>query len=172
MSADCDFALIQLSRGVATVVDRADYEWLSQFKWHARISTNKKNFYAARWEFTGSRRRLVLMHRLILDAPAEMQVDHRDRDPLNNRRSNLRLATASQNQINTVRKPCAAGYRGVVFDGNRVRARIRVSGRQIWLGSFDAVEDAARAHDEAAIRYQGEFAILNFPRSGPAAGEV
>jgi hypothetical protein len=105
------------------------------------------------------------MHRLILDAPKGVQVDHRDRDGLNNRRSNLRSASAAQQkQNNGVYKNSASGLKGVFPNPTgkyKWRVQITVEGRKLSLGRFSNIDEAARAYNDAAIRYFGEFACLN-----------
>src|SRR5665213_3111116 len=85
---------IQLTKGKIALVDDADYEYLSQFKWQAH-RRGGKTYYAK----TDIGRRSVGMHQLVMDA-GDLEVDHRDGNGLDNRRSNLRLATHSQNQCN------------------------------------------------------------------------
>jgi len=93
------------------------------------------------------------------------EVDHEDRNYLNNQRSNLRLATKSQNQANSnLRIDSTSGYKGVTWHVRIMRwqAKIQVRKTRIFLGYFKTPEEAARAYDKAAKRYFGEFANLNF----------
>jgi hypothetical protein len=93
--------------------------------------------------------------------------DHINGDGLDNRRTNLRQATPTQNNANCgIRGHNTSGYKGVSLRpdrGNRWRATIRIHGLQYFLGLFDDVEDAARAYDAAALELFGDFARLNFP---------
>jgi hypothetical protein len=154
---------ILTTRGKWTIVDDEDYEWLQQWKWHC---TEKG--YVRRVDCSGGKRLLVTMHRLIMDAPDEMQVDHRDGNTLNNCRSNLRLASNSQNCCNKDGRVGVSGYRGVTnhkaSPNKPWYARIKVSGVYIDLGVFADKIEAAKAYDAAAIKYHGEFARLNFPQ--------
>lgn len=107
----------------------------------------------------------IRMHRLIMGTPPspELTVDHINRDPLDNRRSNLRWATHTQ-QVWNSRKPAnASGFRGVVRAKNKWRAGINAHRQRKHLGVFPTPEEAARAYDAAAIEAYGEFAQLNFP---------
>jgi hypothetical protein len=105
-----------------------------------------------------------LMHRLILNAPRGVEVDHVNGDGLDNRRENLRLATHAQNASNSrLHRDNVTGYKGVRHKRNRWQARITVNQKEIYLGSFIALEDAARAYDAAAREHFGEFATPNFP---------
>lgn len=112
----------------------------------------------------------VRLHRLILCAPKERVVDHRNGETLDNRRSNLRLATVSQNCANCkIQAHNTSGYRGVDFPKRigKWRARIRHAKIQQHLGYFPTAGDAARAYDRKAVDLHGAFARLNFPVSLP-----
>lgn len=153
--------LIPLTQGKVAIVDAADYEWLLQWKWRtmrARIG----GWYAVRSYLKEPHvKRTQCMHRLLLDAPAGLHVDHRDGDGLNNRRSNIRLATIAQNQHN--RGPATrntSGCKGVTWDkqGKKWQAQIEVNRKNIYLGRFLDKLDAAKAYAAAAAKFHGEFA--------------
>jgi HNH endonuclease/AP2 domain len=92
------------------------------------------------------------------------EIDHKDRNRLNNQRDNLRSATRQEQVQNTTkRKNTASKYKGVSWWKNKWKARIVINGKSIHLGYFDNEEDAARAYDRAAKRAFGEFMVLNFP---------
>lgn len=99
----------------------------------------------------------VLMHRLILDFP-DSRIDHKDGNSLNNRKSNLRLATHAQNTQNAVSNIGTSKYKGVYRKGGKWAANCQ----QKHLGTFDTEEMAALAYDAAAKMLFGEFARLNF----------
>lgn len=111
------------------------------------------------------------MHRLIMGFPKHMVVDHIDGDGLNNRRSNLRLVTRAQNnrKSNSVLpRHNKSGFRGVCLEKSSKKwcAFIRtadVNRKQTRIGRFKTAEEAARAYDQAAKKFHGEFATLNFP---------
>ena len=156
----CGVREIELTRGLVTFVDDADYEWLSQWSWCATSEGYAKRGTRNRRLGTQS---IILMHRFIMGAPEGTEVDHEDRNPLNNQRHNLRLATGRQNRQNTgIKSNNTSGYKGVYWakDRNKWRAKI-IAGKQIGLGQFDNPEDAARAYNEAALVYFGDFASLN-----------
>ena len=96
----------------------------------------------------------------ILGDPLLVGVDI-DRDPFNNQKSNLRYATRSQNKANAIQCTGKAGYRGVTKHRDRWAAQITVNKRHIHLGVFLTREEAAEAYNLGAIKYFGEFAVLN-----------
>jgi hypothetical protein len=103
------------------------------------------------------------MHRLILTAPSELQVDHINQNRLDNRRDNLRLATRSQNNAHRRMMPSnSSGYRGVNRHKQQWEARIKYQNQRIYLGSFANPEDAALIYDAAALLLFADFAKLNF----------
>jgi hypothetical protein len=153
---------IPLSRGLVTLVDDEDLDWLCAFRWHA--SCNKQYSYAVRNLRLGESG-TTFMHRMILDVPVGLWVDHADRNGLNNQRLNLRIATRSTNAANSKPRPHSSRFKGVGWHGliGLWRARIQVDGNSRYLGAFDREIDAALAYDIAARETFGPFANLNFP---------
>jgi len=91
-------------------------------------------------------------------------IDHKDRNPLNNRKSNFRFCTNAENSRNSsLRKTNKSGFKGVSWRKDRKRwtARIKLNGKQLWVGTFKDKLKAAKAYNAAAIKYHGEFAGLN-----------
>src|ERR1043165_2122866 len=84
---------IPLTQGYVALVDDCDYEWLSQWKWCAHVAKGGRTAYAFRAKG-------IAMHRVIMNAPEGMDVDHRDHNGLNNTRANLRICTHAENQRN------------------------------------------------------------------------
>ena len=155
-------AKLFLSGGVVQF-DDADFAILNLFDW--RICQGRARGYRT---FGQGRYQDVVMSRFLLNAGTGQLVDHQDLDPLNNRRSNLRLCNKSQNNSNCRRrKHNTHPYKGV-RQNNRESdnwiAYISVRGRQKYLGSYKSAEDAARAYDAAAVERSGDFARLNFPK--------
>lgn len=109
----------------------------------------------------------VYLHRLIIGAGSGDLVDHINRNPLDNRTANLRLATRSQNAANRGadrrRNGTTSRHKGVSFNKARGKwcAYIHVDGKTRSLGRFEAEDDAARAYNKAAVEAWGEFARLN-----------
>ena len=145
-----------------TLVDDGDYERLVQsgFRWYLLPNNGIDYVYGYGPETT------CALHRFILNAKSGELVDHKDRDGLNNQRSNLRIANRTQNQANRkINCNNKSGYKGVYFCtyNFRYRAQIRYNGKNIRLGRYRTAEEAALAYDKAAKKYFGEFARLNFP---------
>jgi hypothetical protein len=151
---------ISLTKGRLALVDDADYDRLMQV---GNWSCSSKG-YAVHYTKIGGQRKVLYMHRVILSAPPHLQVDHINRDKLDNRRENLRLATRSQNQANhPKRQDSRMDYKGVSFRLGRYDARIKYKDKRIALGRFDDPEEAAFVYDTASRLLYWEFAGLNFP---------
>ena len=157
---------ITLSQDKVALVDDGDFEWLNGWKWHA-YHGRRDTFYATRNSprpRQQPRRPMIRMHRLIMDAPTGVLVDHRDGNGLNNQRSNLRLGTNAQNLRNRgAQSNNASGVKGVSWYAptRKWKAKIGVNGKDIRLGHFATAAEAGAAYDRAAIKYHGEFALTN-----------
>jgi hypothetical protein len=102
------------------------------------------------------------MHRLLLNPPEGVEVDHINGNTLDNRRANLRICTHAENSRNRRgRSNSKSGVKGVTPYPGGWRATINVNGKNVHLGCFTNIDDAAEAYDEAATRYYGEFARTN-----------
>lgn len=102
----------------------------------------------------------IQLHRLIMSFPEGLLVDHIDRNPLNNKKSNLRCATRQQNCFNVAP---TAKYKGVRREWLKFSSRIHFNGKTKYIGSFKTEIEAAVAYDNEAKILFGEFAFLNFP---------
>lgn len=149
------------------LVDNEDYSGLVGYKWR-----KDKKGYA--WRTINIpidvkigrkfRTTTIFMHRQILNAPQGMMVDHRNFNRLDNRKCNIRLCTPSENQRNIgVTKNNRTGYKGVGWNkrDKRYVVKIRLNGKCLHIGSFKEILDGAKAYNEAAKKYFGEFAWLN-----------
>lgn len=158
-----DHALVPLSQGLVAVIDLRDAEEIGRRNWHA--VEDGRTFYA----LDGAKNKL---HNVILGHKDGHIVDHEDGDGLNNRRSNLRFATASQNQFNKrLNRNNTSGFKGVSYAAHapgekKWRAKITVERKYISLGYYLTPELAAAAYDKAAQRLFGEFACANARLAG------
>lgn len=156
---------LALRNGGVTLVDADDYDWLNKFKWQM-LTTPQGRHYVQRSVKVAGKVHSQFLHRLIMDAPKGMVVDHVNNDGLDNRRSNLRVTTQSRNLMKqTPRKTSTSQYRGVSlykYTG-RWTAKARVDGREYPLGYFGTEEEAARAYDRLVYDLTHDLAFLNFP---------
>ncbi|MFI5473137.1 HNH endonuclease [Streptomyces cacaoi] len=158
---------IHLTSGGIALVDDEDFDRVVETgSWYAHKSLNT-SYATQNYRPDGGKYTTRRMHSFITGLP---YVDHVNGNGLDNRRANLRAATASQNQANQrMRRDNRSGFRGVQHaPGDRWRALLIAKGQRISLGYYDAREDAARAYDAAAIDHFGEFARTNFPRENYA----
>jgi hypothetical protein len=172
--------LIELTRDYWAIVDEDDYEELSKYNWYVSIS--RKCIYANRRILNEDRKHRnfpfkhgrLAMHCEVMGTSLEyingVEVDHINRNGLDNRKSNLRISDRTGGARNRGKygyrngKECTSKYKGVVvnsfgfflshiFDGVKI----------VNLGSYEREEDAALAFDRAARELHGEFACTNFP---------
>lgn len=153
-----EIAYVPLTRGHEAIIDAADIPLVGGFNWQALVGPH--TVYATRTDYSGRKKRTVMLHRVLLDDPGRLDVDHQDGNGLNNRRCNLRGATRSQNLSNQrIRSNNTSGFKGV--SRNKARAKwmayIALHGKQHHLGYYDTPEAAHAAYVEASARLHGEF---------------
>ena len=144
--------------GKYALVDDEDYQYFTQWSWFLDFSG-----YATR--DTNSRGRFR-MHRVIMQPPNGLQVDHINGNKLDNRKANLRLATHAQNGMNRSKSLNKTSvYKGVHYRKERGcwRVMIQKDNKVYFIGSFATEHHAAMAYDIWAKELFGEFAKLNFP---------
>jgi hypothetical protein len=151
--------LIPLTKGKFAKVDDSDYAELSKYKWYCSAlgyavrNTSSRN---------NNKKTVIYMHRVLLQTP--QQVDHKNSDRLDNRKSNLRVCSNAENNRN---KPLHAnntsGYKGVVWhrQTQKWRAQLMVNGKPVHGGLFKSKVDAAKAYNLIAKKHFGRFAKLN-----------
>lgn len=142
---------IALTQGQFAIVDDGDFEFLAQWKWYAH--KRPCTFYAERTQIIEGKKQKIWMHRLIMQTPPGMFVDHIDGNGLNNTRSNLRNVTHQQNMANRSlwRNGTTTGVRGVYIDkrDGGIFASITVDGKATHLGRFGSIADASTAYEKA-----------------------
>lgn len=165
-----DYMLTQLSLQIAlpltkdrfTTIDLTDDD-LSVFNWYCLMREGKP--YARRDTTSGGERVSHYIHRIVLERTIERVmvkgevVDHIDGDSLNNSRSNLRIATVSQNCRNRrISTRNSTGLKGAMrCSKGGYSSSICLDGKSVRLGYFKTVEDAHNAYCEAVKKYYGEF---------------
>lgn len=159
---------IKLTRNKACLVDEKDFDKLNKFKWYAAKMGDL--YYAYRTKRVGKRSEnkkfSIAMHREVLNVKKGLYVDHINGNTLDNRRSNLRHCSNQQNSFNhkgQKRQRKYSKYKGVKKNTkcNTWSARITVSGKAIYLGSFKTENEAAIAYNNAALEHFGNFCYLN-----------
>lgn len=151
---------IKLTKGKYALVDNVDFKYLSQFNWFAL--KDKNSYYAARSIRQGHKVFKELMHRVIMNTPKNLEVDHKNGNKLDNRRQNLRNCTKMQNIHNrdkSIRN--TSGYKGVNWHklSKKWICRITINGDRIYLGSFKNKKDAGTAYKIAAKKFHKEFSF-------------
>jgi hypothetical protein len=151
-----DQSIIPLAEGLETMIDASDEDSVFQHKW-SPVKMRGGRIYA----YTLINGKITYLHAFLTGAK---KTDHKDRNGLNNRRSNLRPCTNSQNLANRGKtKNNTSGYKGVWDRHNGTfAASIRHMYKTYHLGTYQRAEDAARAYDRKALELFGEFAFLNF----------
>jgi len=143
---------------VFTMVDDADFEWLNQWKW-CPLGTGHP--YAVRGVIENGKKRMILMHREIMNPPLGMVVDHRSGNALDNRRENLRICTQAQNTRNKKPNPGRALPKGVSWYARKrkFQSQIVLDNQSIHLGYFHTPAEAEAAYIEGSKKYHGEFSF-------------
>lgn len=162
--------LLHFSNGKHAIIDDEDYDLVNGFTWTYAKSyeskwTIKEYAFRSTSRKGGQKRKRIYLHRMLIDAPAGIQVDHVNGNGLDCQRHNIRLATPSQNQGNqkVSLRPKYSKYKGVTWykDIKKWGASIKDKGKQKHLGLFTNEVLAARAYDEAAKRVFGHFSLTN-----------
>ena len=158
---------IKTIKGAIAIVDDEDYERVLTQNWFF----DGRYIVANPWNKTTKKQDHIYLHRFILDTPKGMVTDHINNNPLDNRKSNLRTCSWSENarnrtkpKINKSHTKTSSIYKGVCFeiDRNKWTATIKINGKTKSLGYFDDEIKCAQKYDEYAKLHYGEFAKTNF----------
>ncbi len=144
----------KLSKGKHALVDNEDYKFINSFKWSF-------SEYAVRWKN-------IRMHRVIMNAPYGLDVDHIDGNKFNNQKFNLRICSRTENIRNSKKRTNLSSiYKGVSWqkNENRWQTSIRFNGKLFGLGKFKNERHAAMAYDIWAKEMFVQFAKLNFQQT-------
>ena len=151
------------SRGEEVLVSPEDYDWLSGYGWCVAYIKGRPNNVFRGKVVDGVFEHRTMARDVLGDSPSkEHEPDHVNRNPLDNRRENLRWCTRAQNARNR------RGWGSVQFKGVSVNpklgpcARIQVDGYRYHIGYFPTVEEAAYMYDQFALQLHGEYAVTNF----------
>lgn len=151
---------VELSKSRVALIDESDALLIGRCNWCSTVNGRNPHVYAKGRppELNG---RFVRMHRYLIGVDSELLCDHINGNTLDNRRSNLRLVTTSQNNMNQMVVQGKCGFKGVHVHGVRFSAHIGINRKVVFLGTFPTAIEAALAYDAAAIEMFGEFAATN-----------
>lgn len=154
-----------LTNGNHAIIDDEDYDRLVGFTWtqHPNGTIDTSILKPNRLSYQSNRHTYPSLASMVMQRPG-VKFDHKDRNKLNNQKSNLREATVSQNNMNRPGWSSCSKFKGVDFmkRKHKWRARIQVDGKLEYIGLFELELDAAKAYDDKAKELHGEFAYLNF----------
>jgi hypothetical protein len=152
--------IIPLTQGKVVIVDDEDFEKVNNYRWR---TLNGRSGYAC-YAISGQTPNHILMHRLIMGATVDQQIDHKNGNGLDNRKANLRPCNHIQNQCNRgIPNNNTSGFKGVSWDrdADKWRAYITVNKKRISLGKFTSVIEASKAYDKSALTHFSQFAFIN-----------
>ena len=150
---------IVLSNGEVSLVDDEDFEWLSKYHWHISVG-----YAATTMVIEKGKYKKKLMHRLIMKEPEGKEIDHINRNRLDNRKENLRIVNSKQNSWNIDKKNkdlSSSKYKGVYSVNGKFGTSIYRDYEKIYIGHFTNEIAAANAYNYYAKVYHGEYAVLN-----------
>lgn len=147
-----DYVTLYTNNGLPFLVDIDDFSKVYDF---ACWSASKKGYIEGRHD-----KQHYFLHRFIMNCPEDMYVDHISGDVLDNRKSNLRIVTIQQNQMNhKLHSTNTSGVSGVSWNkrSNKWHSRIIYKGKCYHLGYYDDINDAIQARYNAEMQYYGEY---------------
>ena len=145
-------------------IDPEDWKRVKKHNWSISQNRKEERFYVQTHVKKFGKLVKTKLHRFILNAKNGEIVDHINNDPLDNRKENLRICTIAQNSRNR-KKRCNSNckYKGVNYHKRlkKYQANITLDYKRKHLGTFETELEAAIAYNEAALKYHGEYALLN-----------
>jgi len=146
-------------------IDGEDFDKIKGYTWGISKYNELDSFRATTSICVNGKQKKISMQSLIIKRPEGMIIDHKDRNPLNNTKNNLRICTQKHNRMNSKKRSGAkySEYKGVSFNKrcSKYFSTIGVNNKRIFLGNFDLEIDAAKAYNESALIYYKEYAVLN-----------
>jgi len=146
-------------------IDGEDFDKIKNHTWCIKRKIGSNSYFIATTNIRGRNGQYsIRMQDLLIDKKEGMFIDHINRNPLDNRKENLRLCTPGQNRMNSGKKiNSKSQYKGVSFNKRekKYKSSITVNKKRIFLGYFKSEKAAAKAYNEAALRHHGDFACLN-----------
>lgn len=146
--------------GYEVVIDDEDFKTVSGIAWTVTPKSSRGGPYVIKHKMVNGKKRIVFLHRFLLNEPGGKEVDHKNGDTLDNRKANLRIASHSNNQWNRWRnKNNKTGFKGAHYciRDKKYRARIFKDGKCVSLGNYNTPEEAYDAYCEASVKLHGEF---------------
>lgn len=153
------YATIDIGNNLITLIDLDDIDKCKDYNWYIGSSG-----YVITNIRIDKKVKSILLHRLIMNTILDKHTDHINHNNLDNRKYNLRICSISENHMNVISKTGSSKYKGVYYNkkSNKYISYIGIgNNKQLNLGRFDNEIDAAKAYNEAAIKYFGEFCCLN-----------
>ena len=151
---------IQLTKGYKAIIDKEDFEKVNKYSWH----------FSNGYPYARINHKLIKIDRYILGQENnKLHIDHINGDGLDNRKSNLRMVTRSQNMMNKRKKqtcfgtPTSSKFKGVFWEKGckKWRVQVTLNKKRHHIGLFVNELDAAIAYDQAATKMFGEYALTN-----------
>lgn len=144
--------------GYEVIIDKDDYEKIIAHRRHVKQITRNAVYFQTRYSKNEKRKGRFILHRLIMNAPKGVIVDHINGKTLDNRKQNLRLCSHSENVKNAgVNKNNRLGVKGVRKLDNHYEARIQCNKKRLFIGCFMTLEEAETAYKQKANELFGEF---------------
>ena len=147
---------ITLKNGRQFQIDEQDWEDVKRIKWNIHVMTTGYKYVYAFQKLNG-KRKMVYLHRVLMNCGESLFVDHINGNTLDNSRSNLRLSTNKQNQWNQKRIRGVVPYKGVTLENGSFRSRIRINGQKKSLGLFKTAIEASNAYNKASLELHGSY---------------